>query len=155
LPMEKLGFVEATKGNGLEHLRNGELVVLFPEGEYGNFKPSTKAYKLQEFKRGFVRMALETQSPIIPVVIIGAEETHINLKLLKLTKYLPGAFPLPLNLLPLPAKWKIKFLEPRDLPFKKDSSTDRELVHEISSELRERLQKEIVKELKSRSSIFL
>ena len=63
------------------------MIILFPEGEKGNFKPSRKSYELQEFKRGFVRMALETQSPIIPTLVIGAEETHINLSQLKLPKY--------------------------------------------------------------------
>ena len=54
----------------------------------GNFKASSNRYHLQEFKRGFIRMALLTKAPIIPTLIIGAEETHINLKQLKLAKYI-------------------------------------------------------------------
>ena len=63
IPAHKLGFTEATFDNGLSALRKRNLVVIFPEGEHGNFKPSSKMYQLQEFKRGFVRMALITQSP--------------------------------------------------------------------------------------------
>ncbi len=156
VPAQKLGFVEATKKNGLDFLKKKHLVVLFPEGEHGNFKPTSKAYRLQEFKRGFVRMALQTKQPIIPTIIIGAEETHINLKQLKFTKYLRGTvLPLPLNVLPLPAKWKIVFLEPIYLPHKPEAANDAELVHEISTDIRERMQNAINKELRGRDSIFL
>lgn len=156
IPANKLGFIEATMENGLKHLQKNQLVVLFPEGEYGNFKPSTKAYQLQEFKRGFVRMALKTGAPIIPTLIIGAEETHVNLSRLKLTKWLRGVvLPLPLNIIPLPSKWKIIFMEPVEYPYKKSAADDRELVRELSEELRERMQERLNQELAKRGSIFL
>src|SRR3984885_13303335 len=40
IPAKRLGFIEATTENGLTALRKHQLVMLFPEGEYGNFKPS-------------------------------------------------------------------------------------------------------------------
>lgn len=149
IPAQKLGFYEATLNNGIEALKKNQLVVLFPEGEKGNFKPSSKAYQLQEFKRGFVRMALTTGAPIIPTLIIGAEETHINLSQLKLTKYIRGLIlPLPLNIIPLPSKWKIIFLEPYTLPFSKSKAGDRELVMEITEDLQESMQRRLNAELK-------
>jgi len=155
VPANRLGFVDATKANGIKHLKNKEIVVLFPEGEFGNFKPSTKAYRLQEFKRGFVRMAIKTGAPIVPTIVIGAEETHINLSQLKFSKYLRGLIlPLPLNILPLPAKWKIRFLEPIRLPYNADATEDSELVHEVSADLRERMQAAINEELRKRDSIY-
>ncbi len=155
LPAKKLGFIEATKKNGLQYLSKKELVVLFPEGEFGNFKPSSKAYRLQEFKRGFVRLAIETQAPIVPTIVIGAEETHINLKQLKFTKYLRGAvLPLPLNIIPLPAKWKIKFLEPIHLPYKPSAVKDVELVHEIANDIKGKMQAAINSEIKKRQGVF-
>jgi 1-acyl-sn-glycerol-3-phosphate acyltransferase len=154
LPAQKMGLVEATTKNGLDLLKKKNLVVLFPEGEYGNFKPTSKRYRLQEFKRGFIRMALQTQSPIVPALIIGAEETHINLRQLKFTKYLIGSvLPLPLNIIPLPVKWHIKFLEPIQFPFKPKAAEDPELVRELASDIRERMQKELNKELAKRSLI--
>ncbi|MES2767907.1 MAG: lysophospholipid acyltransferase family protein [Bdellovibrionota bacterium] len=156
IPAHKLGFFEATTKNGLDLLGRNNLVVLFPEGEKGNFKATKHRYRLQEFRRGFVRMALQTQSPIIPVLIIGAEETHINLKQLKFTKYLIGsALPLPLNIIPLPAKWKIKFLEPIHLPFKPEAANDTDLVHEIASDIQDRMQEELNKELAKRDYVFV
>lgn len=156
IPANKLGFVEANKENGVGGLEKGELVTLFPEGEHGNFKPTSDRYQLQPFKRGFVRMALETGAPIIPVIIIGAEETHINLAKLKFTKFLRGVIlPLPMNVLPLPAKWKIKILEPIHLPYKKGAENDTELVHEIASEIREKMQLALSQELKNRDYVFI
>lgn len=156
LPATKLGFYEATTANGLKFLKKNNLVMLFPEGEKGNFKPTSRRYRLAEFKRGFVRMALQTQSPIIPTLVIGAEETHINLRELKFAKYIIGSvLPLPLNVIPLPARWKIKFLPPIKLPYKADKANDTELVHEIASDIQEQMQAALREEIKNRESIFL
>ncbi len=155
IPAEKVGFIEATTANGLAQLSKNNLVILFPEGEQGNFKATVKRYHLQEFKRGFVRMALEQQCPIIPVLIIGAEETHINLAKVGLPRFLGGAtIPIPLNIIPLPAKWTIKFLPPIHLPYNSEARHDRELVKEIAEETRETMQMALAEEVKKRGSIF-
>jgi 1-acyl-sn-glycerol-3-phosphate acyltransferase len=156
IPATRLGFVEATTDNGLKFLQRQQLVVLFPEGEYGNFKPTSKAYSLQEFKRGFIRMALQTGAPIVPVLVLGAEETHINLSRLKLSKFLRGVvLPLPLNLIPLPSKWKIIFMEPVHLPYGAEAADDRELVRDLAEDLRERMQERLNEELSRRGSVFI
>jgi 1-acyl-sn-glycerol-3-phosphate acyltransferase len=154
-PMKRLGFVEATKKNGIRALKKNKLVVIFPEGEYGNFKPSNKAYHLQEFRRGFVRMALETQTPIIPALILGAEETHINLARLKLGQRGKGTIiPLPLNLIPLPAKWHIIFMKPIHLPYQATEVDNRELVKEICTEIRETMQARLSLEVSKRKNLY-
>jgi 1-acyl-sn-glycerol-3-phosphate acyltransferase len=156
IPAHKLGFVEATMKNGIAELQKKRMIVLFPEGEYGNFKPSTKAYQLQEYRRGFVRMAIHTGAPIIPTMIIGAEEAHINLSQFKLSQFLPGlVLPLPLNIIPLPSRWKIKFLKPLYLPYKPAAANDRELVQEIAEDIREQVQDRIRGEIQKRGKVFL
>lgn len=155
IPAEKVGFVEATTANGLHQLSKNNLIILFPEGEHGNFKPTARRYHLQEFKRGFIRMALEKQCPIIPTLVIGAEETHINLAQLKMTKFLRGTvLPLPLNIIPLPAKWTIKFLPPIHLPYRPDAQDDSELVREIAQEIRESMQLALSADVKKRGPVF-
>jgi len=155
LPAQKMGFVEATSSNGQQLLEKNNIVVLFPEGEYGNFKPTRKRYRLQEFKRGFIRLAILTGAPIVPILIVGAEETHINLRQLKFSKHLFGAvLPLPLNILPLPAKWKIIVMEPIVLPYKPSAAEDQELVHEIASDVREKMQKRLNQEISKREYIY-
>lgn len=155
IPAQKLGFTEATFENGISALKKNNLVVIFPEGEQGNFKPSSEMYSLQEFRRGFARMAITTQAPIVPCLILGAEETHINLSKLKFSKFLRGTvLPLPLNFIPLPAKWKIKFLPPIYLPYKPHQSQDIELMKEIAEEIQEQMQDVLSDEVQKRGSFF-
>ena len=156
LPAQKLGFFEATFENGVNYLKKKQMIVIFPEGEHGNFKPTSKRYQLQEFKRGFIRMALATDATIVPTVILGAEETNINLRQLKFSKFLRGlVLPLPLNVIPLPAKWKIIFEKPVSLPFGPDKMSDSELCHDLASEIQENLQKTINVEVKKRGFGFI
>ncbi len=155
IPAEKIGFIEASARNGLKQLSKNNLVVIFPEGERGNFKPTAKRYHLQKFRSGFIRLALLKQCPIIPTVILGAEETHINLAQLKLDRFVPGlVLPVPLNIFPLPAKWKIKFLPPIQLPYGPSAADDRELVEELAQDIREKMQIVISDEVSRRGSAF-
>ncbi len=153
--MKKMGFIEASRKNGLKALTKNQLLVLFPEGEYGNFKPSNKAYHLQAFKKGFIRMALEKQCPIIPTLILGAEETHINLARLKLGRRFKNmVIPLPLNIIPLPAKWHIIFMEPIVLPYSPLQADDTELIEELISEIREKMQARLSHEVSQRKNLY-
>lgn len=155
MAFQKMGFFEASYENGKNFLTKKNSVVLFPEGEKGNFKPSQKMYQLQEFKRGFVRMAIETNSPIIPALIIGAEESNLTLSQFKAKKLFDGlTLPLPLNIVPLPAKWKIKFLEPIYLPYDSSALENNELIHEIAEDIQELMQKKLNEELKKRGSVY-
>ncbi len=153
---KSLGLDEADKDTGSRLLKKGNIVVLFPEGAEGNFKPTAERYHLQEFKRGFVRMAMSAKSPIIPTVVIGAEEANINLSSISVTKYLKGTvIPIPLNVLPLPSKWKIIFLPPYDMSkYSAKDAADKELVHRVANEIREMIQSRINAELKRREWIY-
>ena len=155
IPAEKIGFIEANTQNGMQQLQKNNLVLLFPEGEKGNFKPTAKRYHLQRFRSGFVRMALMRQCPIVPTIVLGAEETHINLAQINLSRLLPGVvLPLPLNVIPLPAKWRIRFLPPIHLPYQESAAEDRELVEELAQDIREQMQAAISDEVSKRGSIF-
>lgn len=153
---EKMGMQEASTENGARLLKKNNIVILFPEGESGNFKPTSERYHLQEFKRGFVRMAMLTGAPIVPTIVIGAEETHINLASLKLTKYLKGTIiPIPFNILPLPAKWKIKFLKPVYFKgYTEEDAQNQELVQKLAQDVQSQMQSAINDELKKRKWIY-
>jgi 1-acyl-sn-glycerol-3-phosphate acyltransferase len=153
---KKFGLVPATYQNGLEILKNQEPLLLFPEGEEGNFKPSNKRYHLRRFRRGFVRLALETGAPIIPSVVIGAEETHLTLSQIRWAKDLIGTIiPIPLNVVPLPAKWKIQFLPPIQLEKNPELAKNQAYVTAMSRKIRLHLQKAMHEELKKRGKVFL
>lgn len=153
---KRMGLAEASKGAGEKLLRKGHAVLIFPEGEAGNFKPTAQRYKLREFRRGFVRMAMATKCPIVPIVVIGAEETNINLSNLKFHSMLKGILiPIPLNVLPLPAKWKIIFLPPIDMKdYSPEDADNSDLVHKIANEVRERIQARMDEEISKRDWIY-
>jgi 1-acyl-sn-glycerol-3-phosphate acyltransferase len=152
----ELGLVPATYDNGLKLLEDGEPLLLFPEGEEGNFKPSSYRYRLRRFRRGFVRLALATGVPIIPATVIGAEETHITLSQIRWAKQVVGIIvPVPLNVLPLPAKWEIQFGKP--IRFEKDLKKLEDMAHvtRLSREVRLKMQKQLHAQLKKRKHVYL
>jgi 1-acyl-sn-glycerol-3-phosphate acyltransferase len=99
-----------------------ECVMVFPEGVRGMNKPFRERYRLQRFGTGFVRLALETRTPIVPVGIVGSEEQQPGLYDVKPLAKLLGmpAFPItptfpwlgPLGILPMPVKYRIEIGEP-------------------------------------------
>ena len=153
---KRMGLEEANKDAGENLLKRNKVVMIFPEGAAGNFKPTSERYHLQEFRRGFVRMAMATKAPIVPVVVIGAEETNINLSNIPLTKMLKGTIiPIPLNVIPLPAKWKIIFLPPVSMrKYSKKDCANHDLVHSISEGVKAQIQERINAELAKREWIY-
>lgn len=153
---KRMGLEEANKDAGEILLKKEKIVMIFPEGAAGNFKPTSQRYHLQEFRRGFVRMAMATKAPIVPVVVIGAEETNINLSNIPLTKVLKGTIiPIPLNVIPLPAKWKIIFLPPVSMKkYSKKDTANADLVHSISEDVKAKIQARINEELAKREWIY-
>ncbi|MBV6492782.1 MAG: hypothetical protein LDLANPLL_00783 [Turneriella sp.] len=151
-----MGTFPADLKEGLNALRDGNMVVIFPEGAEGNFKVSSSMYKMVEFNPGFVPLAIMQQAPVVPAAIIGAEESTINLAKIDTFKDLIGAsIPLPLNILPFPAKWKIKFLPPIDFgKYNKKDIKDARFVKEINQNIRYRIQNELNKELSRRNISF-
>lgn len=154
--VKKFGMIPATFENGLKILEKGHPLILFPEGEEGNFKPTSLRYRLRRFRRGFVRLALRTGVPIIPATVIGAEESNITLSQIRWAKELFGVLiPVPLNVVPLPAKWHIKFLPPIQWEKAPEKAENIQYVTKLSREVRLILQKDIHRQLKKREHIFL
>lgn len=164
--INRIGGVRACQENATRLLDADELVVVFPEGIKGVGKLYRDRYKLQRFGRGgFVKLALRTRSPIVPVAIIGAEETHpmlgkvtwlarnLGLPYLPLTPTFPWLGPL--GLLPLPTKWYMVFGEPIDLPGKytAEAADDRLLVNRLAETVRGRIQEMVDGVLAERSSV--
>lgn len=109
--MNRIGAVRAHPENAIRLLQEGRPVIVFPEGFLGISKPFTQRYQLKRFGRGgYVKLALKQKVPIVPVAIVGAEES------MPLLAKLPGGmFGLPYVPLmppPLPARWTIRFSEP-------------------------------------------
>jgi 1-acyl-sn-glycerol-3-phosphate acyltransferase len=149
----RIGLVPADKDLMVSLLKKGKLVIIFPEAEQGAFKTVEEGhYRLLEFKRGFVRVAMAAGVPILPVAIIGGEEANPLLSRLTLTD---KVFRLPLvrprNLLPKPVKWRISFLPPVPMKrYRAKDASDRALVHKIADRVRTQIQDELEVQLEKR-----
>lgn len=118
----KVGAAYAAREDAVEILRRGHLLAVFPEGERGFMKPVWEAYRVGRLGRGgFTEVAEGAGAPIVPVAIVGSEEVHPAVMTSKrLAKLVRLIFPeqrveeiaVSLNPLPLPVKWRIRFLEP-------------------------------------------
>jgi len=162
----RLGAVRACQENAERLLRQETLLAVFPEGTKGIGKLFKERYKLQRFGRGgFVRLALRTQTPMVPVAIVGGEETNpMLLRLESIAKplgvpYVPitPTFPLlgPLGLLPAPTKWKIVFGEPISVAeHGAESENDELLVTRIAERVRAEIQAMLDAALRDRKSIL-
>ncbi len=154
----RLGLVPATIDVMVELLKEGRLVIIFPEGEHGAFKAVTEEskYRLYEFKRGFVRAAMMAKAPIIPVAIVGGEEANASLGTLKLTDRLFRLpLPIPRNVLPRPVKWRISILKP--IPMDEYTAKDaknKPLVHKIAADIQDLIQDEIEVQLQKRGNKY-
>jgi 1-acyl-sn-glycerol-3-phosphate acyltransferase len=154
---ESFGLRKASIKNGTDVLAEGEPLLIFPEAEGGNFKSSLHMYELQPFHTGFVRMAMLSGAPIIPTLVVGAEESNFNLGSIDLSGFFSRLkLPIPVNVLPLPAKWHIKFLKPVSMrKYKPADADDKELVARIAGEIHDMMQVELLKMSHSRKTIYV
>jgi 1-acyl-sn-glycerol-3-phosphate acyltransferase len=164
----KIGLVGAHPANAQRLLRDeGRLALVFPEGQKASRKLYWQRYKMRRFGRGgFVKTALRAGVPIVPVAVVGAEEAmpifaHVApLQRLTGLVYFPinHAFPhfgLAAGLMYLPAKFKIRFLEPIALdPWGADDADDLELVQSLAEDVRERIQREVDRLVAGRTSVW-
>jgi 1-acyl-sn-glycerol-3-phosphate acyltransferase len=120
--LHRVGGVVGTPKNCVDLLENEEAVEVFPEGVRGVSKLFKDRYKLKRFGLGFMRLALQMNTPILPVGIVGSEEQAPALANIKPLAKLLGmpAFPVtptwpllgPLGLIPLPSRYHIHFGKP-------------------------------------------
>jgi 1-acyl-sn-glycerol-3-phosphate acyltransferase len=162
----RIGAVRACQENAERLLGHGALVGVFPEGMKGIGKLFKDRYRLQRFGRGgFVKLALRTRTPVVPVAIVGGEETNPMLtRVERMTKvfgvsYVPvtPTFPLlgPLGLVPAPTKWKIFVGEPLDLNgYGAEAADDEILVGRLTESVRSSIQESLDRAVRERRSVW-
>jgi 1-acyl-sn-glycerol-3-phosphate acyltransferase len=134
--LRRFGTVAASPENAAKALDAGAALLVYPGGDYEVHRPSWQSARV-DFggRKGFIRLALERDVPIVPVVAIGGQETALFLsrgerlaQLLRLDrmfrlKVLPVSLALPwilnvgdmLGHVPLPAKITVEVLPPLHL----------------------------------------
>jgi 1-acyl-sn-glycerol-3-phosphate acyltransferase len=162
----RIGAVRACPENAERLLGHGALVAVFPEGLKGIGKLFRDRYRLQRFGRGgFVKIGLRTRTPVVPVAILGGEETNPMLARVEVLAravgipYVPvtPTFPLlgPAGLLPAPTKWKIFFGAPIDLDrYGAESADDEILVGRLTELVRGEIQQMLDRALAERRSVW-
>jgi len=152
------GQITGTPENCRRLLREGEAILVFPEGARGISKPFSQRYQLQDFGAGFMRLALETDTPIVPVAVVGAEEQAPAINLKPIARLLgTPAFPIVpyppfVPLVPLPVKYRIYFGPP--MRFQGDADDDDEALDSHVRSVAHRIQTMIHVGLRERRRVF-
>ena len=164
----KIGVVPAHPANAQRLLADeSRLALVFPEGQKGSRKLYWQRYRLRRFGRGgFVRTAMRAGVPIVPIAVVGAEDAMPIFAHVPLLQRLTGLIYFPVNhafphfglaagAMYLPAKFKIRFLEPVDLSsFSTRDAEDLSLVQNIAEDIRSRIQTEVDELVASRTSVW-
>jgi 1-acyl-sn-glycerol-3-phosphate acyltransferase len=158
----RTGAMVGTPENCVAMLEQDEAVMVFPEGVRGINKPYRERYRLQRFGLGFMRLALETGTPIVPVALVGSEEQNPGLGNSRTLGKLLGmpAFPLtigfpwlgPLGILPLPVKYHFYFGEP--LHFEGDPNDDDASIQRKVDEVKASIESMFERGLAERRGVF-
>ena len=164
----KIGMVSAHPANANRLLHDeGRLVLVFPEGQKGTRKLYWQRYKLRRFGRGgFVKTAIRAGVPIVPVAVMGAEEAMPIFAHVPLLQRLTGLIYFPINHafphfgplaagMYLPAKFKIRFLEPVDFgDVGPEAADDVAFVQQAADDVRARIQAALNEMLGERKSVW-
>ena len=159
----QMGSVAGTPENCTALLDAGECLLVFPEGARGANKPFRKRYQLQRFGHGFMRLALATDTPIVPVGIVGAEEQQpglANWEGLGHTFGLPS-FPITVSMpwfgplgapFALPVKYHLHFGEP--LHFSGGANEEDDAITAKVTQVKQAIADLLAEGLRSRRGIF-
>ncbi len=162
------GGVVAQPDNAYRLLREqGQLALVFPEGTKGPAKTYDERYRLRRFGRGgFVEIAMRAGVPIVPIAVVGAEESMPTItRIPALAKALGVPYvPITANMLafgPLgavayfPAKFKIRVLEPVTFDVAPDQPRySRSRIMDASEEIRQSIQEALYDMLQQRRSVW-
>jgi 1-acyl-sn-glycerol-3-phosphate acyltransferase len=156
--LRKFGTVAASPENAERALDEGAALLVYPGGDYEVHRPIWESHKVDfNGRKGFIRLALKHDVPLVPVVAIGGQETSLFLsrgetlakvlmldKLFRL-KVLPISIAAPWGLnvgdmlghVPLPAKIVVEALPPINLREEFGSEPD---LDEVYTEVVARMQ---------------
>ncbi|MCC7535535.1 MAG: acyltransferase family protein [Deltaproteobacteria bacterium] len=157
---QRCGQIVGVPENCERLLEMEEAILVFPEGTRGISKTFDQRYQLADFGLGFMRLALATHCPIVPVALVGAEEQYINLHDAKTVAKVIGAPTAPVIpqwfipglQLPLPVRYRLYFGEP--MTFSGDPDDDDAVIEEKVWVVKATIQSMLNRGLKERKGLF-
>ena len=148
----EVGGVVGDPINCARMLEAEEAIVVFPEGARGISKPFRKRYQLERFGTGFMHLAVNHEAPIIPVGIVGCEESIISLGN---PKKLAKRLRIPSAPLLLPFVWPTKVIIHIGEPMYFEKAVDREdLMQSYAQDVKSEVNRLIQLGLEKRKGIF-
>ncbi|MBV9311162.1 MAG: 1-acyl-sn-glycerol-3-phosphate acyltransferase [Solirubrobacterales bacterium] len=128
-----------------------QLVLAFPEGRQAIRKPLSERYRLRAFERSELLVAaIRAEVPIVPLAVLGAEEAMPVFAALRTVARVPD---LPLTSpLPLPSKFKLRFLEPVGTAGARASVREERT---LAEEVRALIQENLLELVAARRSVWL
>jgi 1-acyl-sn-glycerol-3-phosphate acyltransferase len=159
------GMVLGGRAEFEELLRADQICTIFADGGQGNrhaYYLESDRYKVKPEKGfapgcgGYIKVALRTRSPVVPVAIVGTEEIHYCLgDIPQLAEYLGVPFfPLIGSLIPLPARVYVRFGEAIQLAAPAEAADDQAVVDRLNEQVRSALQALIDDTLRRRKGIY-
>ncbi|MFI5306987.1 MAG: lysophospholipid acyltransferase family protein [Polyangiales bacterium] len=155
----RVGQVLGAPENARRLLEAGEPLLVFPEGVKGISKTFDSRYKLAPFSPGFMRLALESDAPIVPIAVIGAEEQYPSVAEVTTLARRLGLPSVPIipqlfvgMLAPLPTKYRVYFGEP--LRFSGDPDDEDAAIDEKVWVVQASVQSMVNRGLRERKAIF-
>jgi 1-acyl-sn-glycerol-3-phosphate acyltransferase len=159
----KVGGAYAAREDAAFLLAGNRLVAVFPEGDRGFMKPISQAYQVQRFGRGgFIAMAEQHGAPVVPVAILGSEEVHpawwSSRTLARLVRLVwpeqrVEKMAVFLNPIPLPVRWRIRFLPPVPPAHPGEEPDPLEML-ERTEQIRARIQDTLDRMITERTTLF-
>ncbi|MEM7435207.1 MAG: lysophospholipid acyltransferase family protein [Myxococcota bacterium] len=114
--MSRTGQFTGNPDQALRLLHDERLVLVFPEGARGTAKLAKDADTLVGFGTGFLRLALETKSPIIPFGFVGGGEALPTIANLERLGRMVGVPYIPVTkwgvLVPKPTRFQLLYGKP-------------------------------------------
>jgi 1-acyl-sn-glycerol-3-phosphate acyltransferase len=165
----RVGGVVAHPDNAYRLLREQrQLVLVFPEGSKGPGKHYSERYRLRRFGRGgFVEIAMRAGVPVVPIAVVGAEESMPIIWKSSTIAKLTGLpyFPITANQLALgplagtvayfPAKFRLRVLDPVYFDVAPDQPRySKSRVMDESEQIREMIQSALYDMLRERRSVW-
>src|SRR5947209_8005809 len=80
--VERYGTVPASPANMGRALSRDAALLVYPGGDHETYRPTWESEQIDfADRKGFVRLALEHDVPVVPVVAIGGQETALFLEI--------------------------------------------------------------------------
>ena len=152
--LARVGAVNGSRANVRRLLERGELIAIWPEGVTGPGKAYRDRYRIQTWRVGFAELAIRYRADVVPVAIVGSEESWPLVGKLPVHVFGSPYVPIPASPIPLPARYHIRYGAPLVLGRDSAEADDPAVVERAAGEVRGALEALLADALAAREGVF-